>query len=130
MMVSDYAGEANVFSSGAMGNLGSIGSQYLSNLSYSVATGNLANAYQTYMNQYNWYQTQAKNSQIRWQNRMNTIKTGLALYGMGDNLNTAQLGNFYAKMKLSDAWADAGTTQAEAAAIPTNWTGRHLTYNG
>lgn len=125
MMVSGYAGEANVFTSGAMGNLGSIGSQYLSNLTYSVATGNLANAYQTYMNQYNWYQTQAKNSQIRWQNRINTIETALDVYGMGDKLKTAKLGNFYAAQRNADAWADAGTAQAEVAqAKPlTSWTG-------
>ena len=125
MNLTDYAGETGVTTSGALGNLGSIGSQYLSNVTYSVATGNLANTYQTYMNQYNWYQTQAKNSQIRWNNRMNIIKTGLSLYGMGDNLKTAQLGNFYAKLRNADAWADAGKAQVaeRETKLPQSWSG-------
>ena len=81
------------------------------------------------MNQYNWYKTQAKNSQIRWQNRMNTIKTGLSIFGMGDNLNTARLNNFYAKMRLNDAWADAGKAQAAEAKIPTSWNGNYVGWN-
>lgn len=130
MNLTDYAGETNVMTSGALGNLGSVGSQYLGNVTYSYLTGTYANAYQNYMNQYNWYQTQAKNSQIRWNNRMNIIKTGLSIYGMGDNLNTAQLGNFYAKMKLSDAWADAGKAASNLAKIPTSWVGNYLSHNG
>lgn len=127
MNLSDYAGETNVFTSGAIGNLGSVGSQYLSNATYSVATGNLANAYQTYMNQYNWYQTQARNSQIRWNNRMNTIKTGLSIFGMGDNLNTARLNNFYARMRLNDAWADACREQSTLKQVP-NYNGEYFSF--
>lgn len=126
MAATDYAGETGVISSGALGNLGSIGSQYLSNLGYSVKTGLAANAYQTYMNQYNWYQTQAQNSQIRWQNRMNMIKTGLSLYGMGDNLATGQLQNYYARLRNADAWADVGSAQSAEAAVPTSWMGMYL----
>ena len=129
MNLTDYAGESGVITSGALGNLGSVGSQYLSNLNYSVATGNLANAYQTYMNQYNWYQTQAKNSQIRWQNRMNTINTALSMYGMGDSLRTSQLGNFYAKLRNADAWADVGAAQTKEASIPTSWSGFYVNWN-
>lgn len=126
MNLADYAGETGVTSSGALGNLGSIGSQYLSGLTYSVLTGNYANAYQTYMNQYNWYQTQAKNSEIRWNNRMNMLKTGLSIYGMQDNLATGQLQNYYARLRNADAWSDASQAQSQEAAIPTSWTGMYL----
>lgn len=130
MNLTDYAGESGVFSSGAAGNLGSIGSQYLSNLGFSVRTGQAANAYQTYMNQYNWYQTQARNSQMRWNNRLNFIKTGLSIYGMGDQLSTASLTNFYAKLRNADAWADVGAAEEQAAKIPSSWTGNFLSFNG
>lgn len=126
MNLTDYAGETGVTSSGALGNLGSVGSQYLSGATYSVLTGNYANAYQTYMNQYNWYQTQAKNSEIRWNNRMNTFKLGLSIYGMQDNLATGQLQNYYAKLKNADAWSDAKSAQSAEAAVPTSWTGMYL----
>lgn len=126
MNLTDYAGETGVTSSGAVGNLGSVGSQYLSGATYSVLTGNYANAYQTYMNQYNWYQTQAKNSEIRWNNRMNTFKLGLSIYGMKDDLATGQLRNYYAKLKNADAWSDANQAQSQEAAVPTSWTGMYL----
>lgn len=126
MNLADYAGETGVTSSGAVGNLGSVGSQYLSGATYSVLTGNYANAYQTYMNQYNWYQTQAKNSEIRWNNRMNTLKLGLSIYGMKDDLATGQLRNYYAKLKNADAWSDANQAQSQEAAVPTSWTGMYL----
>lgn len=130
MNLTDYAGESGVFSSGAAGNLGSIGSQYLSNLGFSVRTGQAANAYQTYMNQYNWYQTQARNSQIRWQNRMNLFGTALSIYGQGQSLQTAGLSNFYARLRNADAWADASAVEEEAAKIPSSWTGNYLSFNG
>lgn len=128
MNLTDYAGETGVTSSGALGNLGSIGSQYLSNLGYSVRTGQAANAYQTYMNQYNQYQTQARNSAIKWQNRANTINTALSIYGMGQGLQTQQLQNYYAGLKLNDAWTDAYTAQSKASAVPTTWAGRNFSY--
>lgn len=133
MNLTDYAGETGVTSSGALGNLGSVGSQYLSGLTYSVLTGQYANAYQTYMNQYNWYQTQAKNSEIRWNNRMNMLKTGLSLYGMQDNLNTAKLQNDYARLKNVAAWSDARSAQSAAntavTSLPTSFKGEYFSYN-
>lgn len=126
MNLADYAGETGVTSSGALGNLGSVGSQYLSGVTYSALTGNYANAYQTYMNQYNWYQTQAKNSEIRWNNRMNMLRTGLSIYGMQDNLSTGQLQNYYARLRNADAWYDASQAQSQEASVPTSWTGMYL----
>lgn len=127
MNLADYAGETGVTSSGAVGNLGSVGSQYLSGATYSVLTGNYANAYQTYMNQYNWYQTQAKNSEIRWNNRMNMLKTGLSIYGMQDNLATGQLQNYYARLRNADAWSDASKTQTEVKQVP-NYIGEYFSF--
>lgn len=127
MNLADYAGETGVTSSGALGNLGSVGSQYLSGATYSVLTGNYANAYQTYMNQYNWYQTQAKNSEIRWNNRMNMLRTGLSIYGMQDNLATGQLQNYYARLKNADAWSDASKTQTEVKQVP-NYIGEYFSF--
>lgn len=127
MNLADYAGETGVTSSGAVGNLSSIGSQYLSGATYSVLTGNYANAYQTYMNQYNWYQTQAKNSEIRWNNRMNMLRTGLSIYGMQDNLATGQLQNYYARLRNADAWSDASKTQKEVKQVP-NYIGEYFSF--
>lgn len=118
MNLADYAGETGVTSSGALGNLSSIGSQYLSNLGYSVRTGQAANAYQTYMNQYNQYQAKAQNSAIKWNNRMNMVNTALSLYGMGNSLQTSKLQNEYARKALGDAWDQAYSSQAEASSVP------------
>lgn len=127
MNLASYAGENGVTSSGALGNLGSVGSQYLSGATYSVLTGNYANAYQTYMNQYNWYQTQAKNSEIRWNNRKNMINMGLSIYGMQNNLATGQLKNYYAGLKNADAWTAASKTQTEVKQVP-NYTGEYFSF--
>lgn len=126
MNLASYAGENGVTSSGALGNLSSVGSQYLSGATYSVLTGNYANAYQTYMNQYNWYQTQAKNSEIRWNNRKNMINMGLSIYGMQNNLATGQLQNYYAGLENADAWAAASSAQSAEASIPTSWKGMYV----
>lgn len=123
MNLADYASETGVVSSGALGNLGSIGSQYLSGVTYSYLTGKYANAYQTYMNQYNWYQTQAKNSEIRWNNRINTLNTALSLYGSYQSLKTGALQNQLLEMKVADAWSDVGKAQQGSSKIPTSWTG-------
>lgn len=130
MNLADYASETGVVSSGALGNLGSIGSQYLSGVTYSYLTGKYANAYQTYMNQYNWYQTQAKNSEIRWNNRINTLNTALSLYGSYQGLQTGALQNQYLRAKVADAWSDAGKAQQGASKIPTSWIGMFLSHNG
>lgn len=127
MNLTNYAGETGVTSSGALGNLSSIGSQYLSNLGYSYRVGQAANAYQTYMNQYNQYQTQARNSAIKWQNRANTINTALSIYGMGQGLQTQQLGNQYAKMRLANVTAQASQAQQQADSVPS-WDGEYFSF--
>ena len=129
MNLADYAGETSVFSSGAYGNLGSIGSQYLSGLTSSVLMGQYANAYQTYMNQYNWYQTQAKNSEIRWNNRMNLLNFGLSVYGQGQGLQTAQLGNYYSSLRAANAWADVGNIQSQVSSSAPSTIYRGYYYN-
>lgn len=90
--LADYASETGVTSSGAAGALSSLGSQYLSNTTYAVNQGNFANAYQTYMNQYNAYKAQAQSNAIKWQNRANTLKTVLSLYngGVGSGAKTSE----------------------------------------
>lgn len=127
MNLADYAGEEGVTTSGALGNLSSVGSQYLSNLGYSVRTGQAANAYQTYMNQYNAYQAQAQSNALKWQNRMNTINTALSLYGMGQGLQTQGLQNYYAGLRLADATAQASQEQQVASSVPS-WEGKYLSY--
>lgn len=129
MNLADYAGETGVVSSGALGNLGSIGSQYLSGITSAYNIGTAANAYQTYMNQYNWYQTQAQNSQIRWNNRLNLLNFGLSVYGQGQSLQTAKLGNFYASLRAADAWQKVGEAEQQLGSIPTSWQGTYLGYN-
>lgn len=102
--MADYAGEEGVTSSGALGALSSLGSQYLSNVDYAVTQGNLANTYQTYMNQYNAYKAQAQSNATKWQNRSNAIKFALNNY-------TGGVGN--------------STGSAEGL---TSWTGNYLSY--
>lgn len=77
----DYASEPGVVSSGALGSLSSIGSQQLSNTTYSVRQGRYANQYQTIMNQYSAYQAKAQNNQIKWNNIRQIASLGLQAYG-------------------------------------------------
>lgn len=79
--LTDYAGETGVTSSGALGNLSSIGSQQLSNTTYSVRQGRYQNQYQTIMNMYNAYQTKTQNNQIKWNNIRQTASLALNAYG-------------------------------------------------
>lgn len=79
--LTDYAGDTGVTSSGALGNLSSIGSQQLSNTTYSVRQGRYQNQYQTIMNMYNAYQTKAQNNQIKWNNIRQTASLALSAYG-------------------------------------------------
>lgn len=79
--LTDYAGDTGVTSSSAIGNLSSIGSQQLSNTTYSVRQGRYQNQYQTIMNQYNAYQTQAQNNQIKWNNYRNMASLGIKAFG-------------------------------------------------
>lgn len=83
MNLADYASETGVTSSGALGNLGSIGSQYLSNTEFAVRQAGYQNAYQTYMNLYNQYQAKAQNSQIKWNNYRNLASLALYSWGKG-----------------------------------------------
>lgn len=81
--LADYATETSVTSSGALGNLSSIGSQYLSNTDFAVRQGQHQNRIQTIMNEYNKYQAKAQNKQIMWNNWKSVLRLGMSVYGSG-----------------------------------------------
>lgn len=89
--LTNYSSEEGVTSSGALGALSSIGSQYEGNTTYAVRQARYQNAYQSYMNLYNQYQAKAQNSAIKWNNIKGALNMGLSFYSMGANKNPAEL---------------------------------------
>lgn len=93
--LTDYSSEEGVVSSGALGNISSIGSQYLDNLTYSVRMGRYANAAQTYINQANRYAAQAQSNAIKWNNYKTVAKAVATYYAptVGAAMAAADTGN-------------------------------------
>lgn len=89
--LTNYASEEGVVSSGALGALSSIGSQYEGSTTYAVRQARYQNAFQSYMNLYNRYQAKAQDSAIKWNNIKGALNMGLTFYGMGSKSTPASL---------------------------------------
>ena len=60
---------------------------------------------------------------------MNLLNFGLSVYGQGQGLQTAQLGNYYSSLRAANAWADVGNIQSQVSSSAPSTIYRGYYYN-